>query len=311
MPGGDLPNLGVFPIKSLRRLERLVGVDRTILRDLSRKTNSLYRSYDIKKRDGSLRHIDNPDQRLKALQRRICTKLLQTIEFPPTMFGGIKERTVRENALLHIGQPVVVTLDLSKCFPRIGHQRVFSVFKQSLGCVEPVARLLTQLTTYDGHIPQGAPTSTLVSNLCLVDVHCRISSLAVTQDFRFSQYVDDLTLSGANVRDHIAHVVKLLQEDGLKVNRKKRIKCLHSGRRQESTGIILNRKPSVRGTKYRNVRERIMNFDPKRFDARTEQKSIMGSIAYVYSVNGPQGKSLNRLAITHQIGHSHADGEAK
>lgn len=113
-------------------------------------------------------------------------------------------------------------MDLKNFFASISAARVRAIF-QTAGYPEPVARLLAGLCTnlaprelmqdapgaetprqqwplealyYRPHLPQGAPTSPALANLCAFRLDCRLSGLARTAGARYTRYADDLLFSG-------------------------------------------------------------------------------------------------------------------
>jgi hypothetical protein len=167
------------------------------------------------------RPIDNPGQNLKWVQQRIYRRLLKPICFPKHILGAVPKRSVFDNASRHLGSDLLVALDVRQCFPSITNLHVYRVWADLLGCSPPVAKLLTQLTTFRRHLPQGAATSPLLANLFIwmVDepVRNKCGELAVV----YSTWIDDLAFSGDRARDVIQLAVETLAAHGLRVKRKK------------------------------------------------------------------------------------------
>jgi hypothetical protein len=111
------------------------------------------------------RPIDNPLQDLKLVQKRIYRRLLKPICFPPHILGAVPKRSVFDNGSRHLASELLVTLDIRQCFPSVTNAHVYRVWAELLGCSPPVAKLLTELTTFERHLPQGAATSPLLANL--------------------------------------------------------------------------------------------------------------------------------------------------
>ncbi|HEY6437135.1 MAG TPA: reverse transcriptase domain-containing protein, partial [Ignavibacteriaceae bacterium] len=95
--------------------------------------------------------------RLKQIQKLILKQILENIDIPDYAYGAIKGRDNVKNAKRHQGKKYFFTLDLKDFFPTVNHRMVFEMFR--LKNFSPtVARILTQLATYKGCVPQGAPT---------------------------------------------------------------------------------------------------------------------------------------------------------
>jgi hypothetical protein len=161
-------------VLSINRLADILKVPRETLVRLSVEPELNYdpfetvgRSRPFQRRLSSkLRPIDNPVKELSWVQKRIYRRLLKPICFPEHIFGAVPKRSVRDNAELHLNATVLVTLDIRQCFPSITNVQVYQVWRKLLDCSTPVAALLTQLTTFQRRLPQGAATSPLLV-ICL------------------------------------------------------------------------------------------------------------------------------------------------
>src|SRR5680860_72978 len=100
------------------------------------------------------KRIINPSKkRLKILQKRIHKSILNEIKMPDYAFGAIKRRDNVDNSKKHQGKKYKFTTDLKDFFPSITNEAVFKMFV-SQRFSPTVARILTQLTTFKGKIPQ-------------------------------------------------------------------------------------------------------------------------------------------------------------
>ena len=143
------------------------------------------------------RIINPPKPELKDLQKRINTYLVNNIPLPYYAFGGVKGKDNIRNARFHKGQKYVFQTDLKDFFPRITNRMVYAMFVEN-GFSHDVASLLTKLTTFQGHLPQGAPTSTTIANLVFVPTGRALQSIADREGLRFTTFVDDVTISSQN-----------------------------------------------------------------------------------------------------------------
>jgi hypothetical protein len=167
------------------------------------------------------RPIDNPLRELKFVQKRIYRRLLKPIRFPDHIFGAVPKRSVWDNADRHLGSALLVTLDIRQCFPSITNLQVYRVWAELLGCSPPVAGLLTRLTTFRRHLPQGAATSPLLANLFIWMIDEPIRRKCHQLSVAYSTWIDDLAFSGENARDLIQPAVASLAAHGLRVKREK------------------------------------------------------------------------------------------
>lgn len=163
------------------------------------------------------RLLEVPAPYLRAVQRRLLTQLLDGLPPHEAAFGFTRGRSVVEHAARHAGQGRVLRFDLADFFSTVRAARVHALFK-TLGFSTAVARALTALCTTsapeawlrhetrlpwlqrqrlrDPHLPQGAPTSPALANLCAFSLDARLSGLAAAFGARYSRYADDLVISG-------------------------------------------------------------------------------------------------------------------
>ena len=231
---------------TMRRLGDLVGVSRDELRALAAKGKLLYRpfhlddTHSIKKP----RHIDNPAHELKVVQRLIARRVLSAWRAPHGMFGAVRGCTVRDNARVHAGSRLLVTIDIEQCFPSISDKLVFDAIKRLVVATD-VAELLTRLTTANHHLPQGAPTSPVLANMVMLRAFEEISQRASRIGVRVSSWLDDFAFSGTRAREAIGFAYDAFGKLGLRISRKKTYILRGDRVAQELTGIVLNRRASL------------------------------------------------------------------
>jgi hypothetical protein len=229
------------PIISLRDLEHRLGEDRETLRALAKNWRDEYRPFKQVKapkpfqRDvssGKDRNIDNPSKELKRVQKKILKRLLLPVKLPYFLFGAVPKRCVNEHAAQHLGRRPVVKMDIKSYYPNVTNRHVYSVWRNILHYSPAISSLLTQLTTYDWHLPQGAPTSPALANLFLASIYGPILEASSECGIVPTAWVDDLYFSGKEARSVMELVRKTLASNGFKLSAKKRI-------------IMTGRKPKV------------------------------------------------------------------
>jgi hypothetical protein len=253
-----------------------------------------YRPFDLRKPGSKKwRHIDNPTEPLKGLQHRILRRVLSRHALPGTILGAVPGRSIRDNALAHVGQPVLVTLDLSDCFPSISHQEVHETFRGTLACGRHVAAVLTKLTTFQSRLPQGAPSSPTLANLVLLPMHNEVLGMAHEMGLACTSFVDDIAISGPSAREAIEPVIRIIQRYGYAVNQAKK-KVMAANSRQVLTGTVVNRTVSAGREKITRIRQRIYELatQPEEVTA-ADLRSIRGSIGQVAFLNSAQGAVLS------------------
>lgn len=157
----NLNNLGLPIIYDQLHLSLLVGYEYAFLIAISNETTSFYKHYEVPKRSGGKRAIDEPLPSLKEIQSWILSEIL--VPASKTMVSSVAKafmpgKSLRENARFHRGRKKVVALDITDFFPSIGFGAVYGIF-QRMGYSKPVCVMLARLCTLRGKLPQGAPTA--------------------------------------------------------------------------------------------------------------------------------------------------------
>jgi retron-type reverse transcriptase len=257
----------------------------------------LYQKFSILKSNGKHRTIVAPSPLLKRVQRRIYEKILRRNKLHPACHGFRPRRSIQTNARSHANRAVVINLDLRDFFPSVSAARVYGVFL-SLGWTKDEARFLTRLCTYEGCLPQGAPTSPALANLVSRRLDSRLAGLARAQRARYTRYADDLTFSGP--RETVACLPLIRQiicDEGFEVAEEK-LRITGKGNRQEVTGLTVNRRVAVARHYRRRLRAAIHHLQtgkPVHWGSEpADTASIRGRIAFVTSIQPDFGKELMR-----------------
>ena len=194
------------PIASSAALARTLRISYRQLSWAIERADRLYRALPpIVKPDGSTRHVYNLADPLKDIQRRINRHLFGRVEFPLYLQGGIRDRKnprhCLANAKLHSNAKIVINEDISGFFPSITEQQVQDIWQYFFHFPPDIAIILTKLTTYDGQLPQGAPTSSYLANLALWKNEAPTVETLSMKGIRYSRYIDDITLSSTHFQN--------------------------------------------------------------------------------------------------------------
>lgn len=296
----------VFPLLSMRRLCLLLCTMEQDLRELADSAAAHYSSFDVHKGtrvDGTFkgwRHIDNPDDKLKALQERVYNVLLKPLApaLPSYLTGGMPGRSILDNARPHVGQPVVIGLDVKNCFPSIPYKRIFAVWRNDLGCSDDIAMVLTKLTTHHGHLPQGATTSPMLCNLALRPMADEVDAYARSVDLAFTIYVDDITISGtrAITRTAIGVIMPLVKRHGYTIGRDKNT-IMDANEIQRTTSLMVNNKLTIPRARMKYLVDEIRRVGELGHATTTyDINRIWGHVEFVKSVDPRKGANLERIA---------------
>jgi len=283
------------------------------------------------RRSGKVRLLEIPKPRLKALQRRVLREIVDPIPAHPAVHGYCRGRSVATYAVPHAGKQVVVRFDLRDFFPSIRASRIHGLFRGA-GYPAPVARLLRGLCTNAApldtleavpqsapsdyrssirslyrfaHLPQGAPTSPALSNLCAYRLDCRLTGLAERLDGVYTRYADDLAFSGGapmerRVRAVQVAVCRIALEECFEVHTRK-TRFMRRGVRQQLAGIVLNVHSNVPRCEFDRLKALLHNCarhgpqGQNRAGHSNFQAYLAGRISYVTMINHQRGQRLREL----------------
>lgn len=232
--------------------------------------------------------IEVPKPRLKALQRRVLHGILDLIPPHAAAHGFRAGRSVTTFIAPHVGRQIVLRLDLRNFFPSIGQARVAAV-SRAAGYPKPVAKKLAGLCTNTvatdvclsaplareherlrlaevygrAHMPQGAPTSPALANLCAFNLDCRLAGLARAADATYTRHADDLLFSGGKALARAAHrfhhhVAAIAWEEGFEINTRK-TRWMRQGVRQHAAGVVLNVRPNIARAEFDALKATLHN----------------------------------------------------
>lgn len=223
-----------------------------------------YREARIPKRSGGTRRLLIPDDRTKTLQRRLLRRLLVRLRAHPAATGFEEGKSIVSNAFPHVGQAVVVKLDVVDFFPCTAAHRLDGYFRR-IGWDAEAAALLVRLTTHENGLPQGAPTSPRLSNLVNFHMDSQLAALAARRRGAYTRYADDLTFSfpkdyPRRVRGVVQKARKILAANGYLMHGRRKLSIRRAHQRQGVTGLVVNAKvalPRERRRWLRAVRHRL------------------------------------------------------
>lgn len=239
-------------------LSALLGYDHDFVRAAAWGSKHFYRTFSIaKRRPGGAREIAEPLPDLKRMQRWILKNAVEPIAVSAFAKAYVRGRSIKDNARFHRKQPVIIKMDLKDFFPSIRYPSVRGVFIR-VGYSISVASFLAALCTLNGSLPQGAPTSAALSNLCCRRLDKRLGRWAQRLRLRYTRYSDDLTFSGPNIAvGRVTTFVTRVAEDcGFRTNHEK-TRVLRAGGRQLVTGIVTNDRLAVPRPIRRRFRQQV------------------------------------------------------
>lgn len=220
----------------------VTGVPANLIGSIAEHPRHYYSSFRIPKRSGGSRLIDSPTPALMAVQDWIRAEITSRFDISPACHGFVAGRSIVTNASQHVGAPVVLKLDIVNFFGSVKRRRVYRMFRR-IGYSKPVASLLAALTTFEGSLPQGAPTSPDLANAAAFRLDLRLSGFCRRRGISYTRYADDLTFSGAAVagRKPKRTIDSIIRAEFFTPDETK-ARYLQPDQRQSVTGIVVNAK---------------------------------------------------------------------
>lgn len=300
----------------------------------AKDANSRLRHYHYRtlgKPSGEIRLIEAPKQATKKLQQRILSGILENVPVHYASHGFVKGRSIKTFTKTHANRRVVLRMDLKDFFPTFRAAKIQSFFR-TLGYPEPVANLLAGVCTtstprdiwkqaselndrvqiresrdlyFRTHLPQGAPTSPALANLCSYRLDCRLTGLAKSAGAQYTRYADDLAFSGdedfeTRVERFSTHVAAMLKEEGFSVHHRK-TRIMRQSVRQHLAGLVVNRRCNVQRRDFDRLKAILTNC--VRLGPATQNREshhdfrahLEGKVSFVEMIHPQKGERLRRL----------------
>lgn len=258
-------------IRTRNELADYIGVPRQKLSYVLyvKKTENLYRSFDIPKKNGDYRHIHAPQKDLKQIQKSLAEALYKNEkEIAKRNEANLnishafeKGKSFITNARIHRNKRFVVNVDLENFFDSFHFGRVRGYFMKNRNyqLSKEVATTIAQIVCYEGKLPQGAPSSPVVTNMICNIFDMRLLKLAQKYKMDYTRYADDLSFS-TNSKEFL-NVEKQFFEElteeivraGFTINNNK-TRVQYKDSHQEVTGIVVNKKLNVDRNYYKKTR---------------------------------------------------------
>jgi RNA-directed DNA polymerase len=244
------------------RFESAVSYDRFVYHLYKVPESRKYVEFQISKKTGKSRTIAAPSTALKILQRKL-SQVLYSVYMPKApVHGFLPGRSIVTNAEQHLRKRFILNIDLKAFFDTIHFGRVRGIFMAPpYNLPVEVATALSKICCYSGKLPQGAPTSPIVSNMVCARLDSNLRLLAQEFKCTYTRYADDITFS-TNLSEFpkkIAYtsteeespkillgerLLSIIESNGFEVNEQKS-RLQHKSQHQGVTGLTVNKFPNV------------------------------------------------------------------
>lgn len=228
--------------------------------------NNYYKSFTISKKSGGIREIIAPYGALKILQEKI-NKIFKLVYKPNSSLHGFAlDRSTVTNARMHLKKDHLLNFDLADFFPSINFGRIRGVLISFFGIGSEAATVIANICCYNNYLPQGAPTSPILSNMICFNLDKQLQLVARKYSCTYTRYADDITFSTnkhlfpksiAFEEDDIIYIgpkiLEILADNSFKINPSKtrlNNRLQHLG----VTGITVNEKLNVKRDYIKKIR---------------------------------------------------------
>lgn len=294
-----------------------------------KRSKKAYVTFEVKKKSGANRTINAPVKGLKALQKSLCLILQCVFEPHKAATGFVMNKSIVDNAKIHVNSNYVFNVDLKDYFSSIDQARVWSCLKlkpfnlidtelpleksdlittnqgfiwspnnnnkvyfsfkngfismvenkkkliRFLDLRSNLANLLAALTCTEMEVerknssgqweivnrnvlPQGAPTSPVLSNVVCQRLDHLLTGVANRFGLRYTRYADDITFSSMhNVYqkkgEFLNELTRIILDQGFHIKESK-TRLQKTGHRKEVTGLLVNEGVNVQKRYIKQLR---------------------------------------------------------
>lgn len=301
-----------------------------------------YKVFTIPKKSGGVREISAPVKMLKSFQT--YTNILLQALYEPTSaaMGFVPGRSVVDNARKHVGMNYVLNIDLKDFFPSIPQARVWgALMSKAVGFNQGVASAVaglccTEIEFYEGKpvmstdelpngvktekrnvLPQGAPTSPIITNIVARNLDRQLKHLADRFGLNYTRYADDITFSSMHNVYHeggefMTELRRIVAEQNFSINEKK-TRLQKKGSRQEVTGLVVSDRVNVTREYVRSIGSLLYIWErygydsafarflqhyipkPNRVSPPSMERVLQGKLMYLKMVKGEENPVWQRL----------------
>lgn len=323
-----------------RRFSTLTTIsDLAILLEIPAKTlsyyaykNRAYIEFTIPKRRGGTRPIAAPANKLKIVQQKLNHVFRLVYRTRNVVHGFALGRSIVTNAAAHIKNRYVLNVDLKDFFTTVNFGRVrATLMAKPYSIGSEAATIIAQLCTFKGSLPQGAPTSPMLTNMVCGRLDSNLKTLAHTYRCKYTRYADDIRFStsqrsfppalaeiklqGAIMKSVVGmELEKIIKYNGFEMQSDK-VRLQTWWHRQEVTGLVSNKFPNLERSYVRRLRSILhawkkygsdataQEFFTKYYskgnsgDADKLQRVLRGRIEFVGQVRGKDDPIYRRLLL--------------
>ena len=269
---------------------------------------------------------------MAILQSRIADLLSELYIPRDSTKAFVKGRSIKDNAKPHVRKSFVFNIDIKDFFPSITFARVRGLLiSKPYELKKETASVIAHLCTAEGILPQGAPSSPIISNMICSKMDRELISLAYKNKATYTRYADDITFSFLGPAECLPNNIvslgkiswgnsaeepapgkelsSIIESNGFSINKKK-TRLQPRQKKQVVTGLTVNKKVNVDRRFVRKTAALIHSIEIHGLESanqvyleknKLEKGSILnhirGRILFIKQIKGVKSKVFNRLAI--------------
>lgn len=231
---------------------------------LARK-DSYYRNFRVKKKNDTYRYINEPLNQLFTIQKEFSQFLLINRAKNDHSHGFELNKSIITNANKHVNKKIVLNIDLEDFFSNISTSRIGKLLLEKFNISEVEAIKIADLLTYKNSLPQGSPSSPVLSNLICEQLDYELHKYCKQFNITYTRYADDMSFS-FNFNKlpiiQVKNIIFIIEQNNFKINKKK-YRYYYRNTRQLVTGLVVNEKINVKREYYKNLRAILYNWSTK------------------------------------------------
>lgn len=158
--------------------------------------------------DGKNRYFSVPQPPLARLIGGYLLPLVKSKAAHEKCHGGEKGWSPKSSLMTHLPCASVLSFDLKRAFESLPSEKVYKFFRdlfESSEYMEETCRFLTLITTvgyeHGRGLPIGSPLSMGLFNRSVRMLDERLNTSSLNKGFRYSRWVDDITISSPRERE--------------------------------------------------------------------------------------------------------------
>jgi len=289
------------------------------------KDGEKYTTFTIPKKGGGTREISAPNSELKSLQKKLAAKLeecLSDIRIANTQIqscshGFTHGKSIITNGKVHRNKRYVFNIDLKDFFPSVSGARIrgFLINDRSFRFHPIVATTIAHIACQNNALPQGSPSSPVLSNLIAGILDFRLHQLAKSNGCAYTRYVDDITFSTNKTKFPSSLAFRedesgdrwtigrklntIIEKTGFSVNDKK-TRLQYKNSRQVVTGLVVNKRVNVTSDYRKLIRAYVYSFiNQGKFIIKTQTEN--DTEEPVKEIEGTRAQLHGMLGFIHSV----------